>query len=119
MKNIGIEESTSIRVLSLLAALLLSVAVGCSQETSQEQAVLTGEALFLRHCAGCHPQGRNLLYPQKDLRRLTLAANGITKPEDIMNSMRNPGTGMTRFDRSVISDAEAQRIADYILTTFR
>ena len=105
-----------------LAAIALFCAIGtngCSPGLRQEEVSVSGEALFLRHCAGCHPQGRNLIYPQKDLRRLTLAANGITTPKDIVKVMRNPGRGMTRFDRSTITDAEALRIGSYVLETFR
>jgi cytochrome c6 len=33
--------------------------------------------------------------------------------------MRNPGPGMTKFDKKTISDKEARAIADYILKTFK
>lgn len=107
---------------ALLCLIMISISLiqsGCSDHSLQEQTTASGEALFLRHCAGCHPQGRNLLYPQKDLRRLTLAANGIATPEDIVKVMRNPGKGMTRFDRTTIPDDEARRIANYLLEAFK
>ena len=105
--------------LMVLVFLVTIMSTGCSTETRREQSGPSGEALFLRHCAGCHPDGKNIIYPPKDLRRLTLAANGISKPEDIAALLRNPGRGMPRFDRSVIPADEARRIAEYILTTFR
>ena len=109
------------RGFSLAAVLLLSaiMAAGCSSETRREQSGPSGEDLFRRHCAGCHPDGKNLIYPSKDLRRLTLAANGISQPEDIVTVLRNPGRGMTRFDRTVIPDDEARRIAAYVMAAFR
>ena len=100
----------------ILAAIM---ATGCSPETKQEQTGPSGESLFLRHCAGCHPEGKNLIYPPKDLRRMTLAANGISQPEDIVALLRNPGRGMPRFDRTVIPDDEARRIAAYVMAAFR
>jgi cytochrome c6 len=100
----------------LLSAIM---ATGCSTETRREQGEPSGESLFLRHCAGCHPDGKNLIYPSKDLRRLTLTANGISKPEDIVTVLRNPGKGMPRFDRTVIPDDEARRIAAYVMAAFR
>lgn len=104
-----------------LAVMLLcgAGAGGCTDRNRVERPSTSGEALFLRHCAGCHPQGRNLLYPQKDLQRLTLAANGITTPEGIVRVMRNPGRGMTRFDRTTLPDAEALLIGRYVLESFR
>jgi cytochrome c6 len=102
-----------------LIFIAMALVAGCSGGSQREQAGTTGNALFLRHCAGCHPDGKNLIYPQKDLHRMTLAANGITQPKDIVAVMRNPGKGMTRFDRTLIPDAEAFLIATYVMETFR
>jgi cytochrome c6 len=33
--------------------------------------------------------------------------------------MRNPGPGMTKFDKKEISDKEAKAIAEYVLKTFK
>jgi len=106
---------------ALIAALFCFAlgAVGCSTGSRPETSGASGEELFLRRCAGCHPQGRNLLYPQKDLKRLTLVANGISTPQDIKRILRNPGKGMPQFGPAVISDAEALRIGTYVLETFR
>lgn len=90
---------------------------GCQRKVPAGGA--TGEELFLLHCSGCHPGGKNLKYPAKSLDRLTLAANGITTPAGIVKKMRHPDPGMRRFDRSVLSDSEARRIAEYVLATFR
>lgn len=105
-----------LRAVALLAAVMAS---GCSPETGQYRSGPSGEALFLRHCAGCHPDGKNIMYPPKDLRRMTLAANGISKLEDIVLFMRNPGRGMPRFDRLTLPDDEAREIAVYVSSTFR
>ena len=122
MKNFDISASGMRWGALCLAVVTVCCSVslaGCSSGSDHEQSGPSGESLFLQHCSGCHPQGRNLLYPQKDLQKLTLAANGITTPGDIVKIMRNPGRGMTRFDRSVIPDADALRIGEYVLTTFR
>ena len=88
----------------------------------------TGEALFKANCASCHPQGGNILNPKKTLSRKDREANKIITADDIINKMRNPGpvpthpqvwAGMKMFDKYKISDDEAQKIAEYILTTFK
>jgi mono/diheme cytochrome c family protein len=71
------------------------------------------------HCSGCHPGGGNVKYPQKSLDRVTLAANGITTPQQIVRLMRHPGRGMKAFDRRTVSDPDALKMAAYILATFR
>jgi cytochrome c6 len=47
-----------------------------------------------------------------------MAANNIKTATDIVTLIRNPGPGMTKFDTTTISDDDAKKIADYILTTF-
>ena len=71
------------------------------------------------HCSGCHPGGGNAKYPQKSLDRMTLAANGITTPQLIVYLMRHPGRGMKAFGRETLSDADARKVAEYVLATFK
>lgn len=106
--------------LATLACWMLTTA-GCSRELGGKatpEQLNRGKELFAQHCAGCHPDGGNLLYPQKTLRRLDLAANGITTPAGIVMKMRYPGRGMKQFDRKAIPDPDASAIAQYILATF-
>lgn len=113
------------RVMRRVVIMILAAAVlpwGC-KESSRQAGVQSGpgdgEALFLRNCAPCHPDGSNLLYPPKNLHRMTLAANGITTADGIIARMRHPGPRMRRFDEREISNADARKIAEYILATFR
>jgi len=89
---------------------------------------MSGEALFKQNCSSCHPNGGNILNPKKTLSRQDREANNIMTAADIINKMRNPGpapthpqewAGMKMFDKYKITDDEAQKIADYILTTFK
>ena len=79
---------------------------------------LTGEQLFKQHCAVCHPNGGNTISPSKTLSAKVLSASKITKPEDIVKVMRNPGPGMSKFDEAMISNDDANKIGEYILATF-
>ena len=88
----------------------------------------TGESLFKQHCAPCHPQGNNIVNPQKTLFKKDLDANNISTAADIVKKMRNPGpfpehpqawAGMKLFDEGTVPDDDAMKIADYILKTFR
>lgn len=99
--------------------IVLTIGLAACSGRDRSGSGLPGGELFLRHCSGCHPEGGNSKYPPKSLDRFTLAANGIRTADDIVDKMRNPGQGMTRFDRQTIGDADARKIADYILATFR
>lgn len=77
-----------------------------------------GEELFETHCAKCHPDGDNIINPEKTLRKKDLNANGIKTAADIVKLMRSPGPGMVPFDEKTISDKEAREIAEYVLKAF-
>ncbi|HMK43857.1 MAG TPA: c-type cytochrome [Dissulfurispiraceae bacterium] len=107
----------AVGIIVLTAFTLLSVAsVGADVKKGKP---LSGAVEFKEHCAVCHPEGGNIVNPQKTLRSKDLAANGIKKPADIIKKMRAPGPGMTQFDKKTIPDKEAQAIAQYILKTFK
>ena len=80
---------------------------------------IDGAKEFKEHCAVCHPNGGNIINPKKPLDKKSLAANNVKSAKDIIAKMRNPGPGMTKFDKKTISDKEAKAIADYIMKTFK
>jgi cytochrome c6 len=86
---------------------------------SATQEAKTGEKLFKQHCAVCHPDGGNTINPKKTLHGKALGASNINSTEDIVKVMRNPGPGMNKFDEATISDEDAKKIAEYVLTAFK
>ncbi len=96
----------------------------CSFAASAPADVKKGEKIngaeeFKNHCAVCHPNGGNIINPKKPLDKKSLAANKVKTAKDIIAKMRNPGPGMTKFDKKTIPDNEAKAIAEYILKTFK
>ncbi len=83
-----------------------------------KEEVKTGEALYKQFCASCHPDGGNIINPAKTLHKKAREANGIINAADIVKNMRNPGPGMTKFDTKSVPDADAKKIAEYVLKTF-
>ncbi len=78
-----------------------------------------GEAEFKENCAECHVEGGNIVNSNKTLSEKDRNINGIKTVKDIVLLMRNPGEGMTRFDEKTISEGDAEKIAEYIITTFK
>ena len=115
--------------MSLLSIVIISIFVcAFSLGAQDESAEHPGRQLFINNCSPCHPDGDNIINPQKTLRKKDLDANKITTAEDIVKKMRNPGpfpthpqdwAGMKMFDQKAISDQDAYKIADYILKTFK
>ena len=115
----------SMRMVFMVCSVFLSVVFLTGIGFPEEK---TGEALFKANCASCHPDGGNILNPKKTLSKKDREANNIVTAADIINKMRNPGpvpthpqewAGMKMFDKYNIPDDEAQKIAEYILATFK
>lgn len=104
--------------LTLTVAIL---AIGSSVFTVQAnmKGFIDAKAEFDRHCASCHPDGGNIINQTKPLKKESLEKNGIKNWKDIVAKIRNPGPGMTSFNKKEISDKEAKAIAGYILKTFK
>lgn len=120
----------------VILTICMTLLGGCKKETPQKteappaapapqpapaapEQAKTGEALFKQHCAVCHPDGGNIVKPGYTLHSKDLKARNISKPEDIVRIMRNPGQGMNRFGEATIPDRDAMAIAEYVLNTFK
>lgn len=77
-----------------------------------------GKKLFEKHCAACHKDGGNIMNAKKTLKKADMKANGVKGADGIVKLMRNPGPGMTKFDKKTITDAQAKAIANYIISTY-
>ncbi len=92
---------------------------GMNNPAGADEKGKSGQAEFKEHCAVCHPDGGNIVNPKKTLHKADREKNNVKTAADIMGKMRNPGPGMTKFDQKTIPDAEAKKIAEYILKTFK
>ena len=99
-----------VTIMTVLVLILCSV-TGFAEEND-------GEELFKKHCALCHPNGNNIIRPNKTLSKKDLEQYGIKTPEAIVELMRNPGSGMLKFTKETLSDEDAKKIAEYVLEEF-
>ena len=90
-----------------------------ASSTSTGAPRVTGEQLFKQFCAACHPDGGNVVNPQKTLHSAVLADNKIKTAADLEKILRNPGPGMRKFEPSMVSSREAELIYEYVVSTFR
>lgn len=96
---------------------ILLLCIWAAGSTAKEPGM--GQELFEMHCAKCHPEGDNIINPEKTLMKKDLDANGIKSAADIVRLMRSPGPGMVPFDEKTIPDKDAKEIAEYVLRAFR
>jgi len=105
---------------ALISFIVTGLLMACEKKepAGTAEQVKMGETLFKQHCSPCHPDGGNTVNPQKTLHKNDREANDIKTASDIVNNMRNPGPGMTKFDEKTLPDKDADAIAEYILKTF-
>ncbi len=101
----------------VFSAVCFFVVAGVSAKEASKQSL--GEKLFMKHCSKCHPDGGNVVTVTKTLNPKDREANNVKTEEDIIKLMRNPGPGMVKFGKNVISEKNAKAIAEYILKTFK
>lgn len=92
-------------------------AVGVSAKEDSKEGL--GEKLFMKHCSKCHPNGGNVVTVTKTLNPKDRKADNAKTEKDIIRLMRNPGPGMVKFGKDVISEKDAKAIAKYIIKTFK
>lgn len=78
-----------------------------------------GEAEFRENCAACHIDGGNIIDPGKTLSKTDREKHGIKTAKDIIKIMRKPGERMIMFDEIALPEQKAEKIADYIIKTFK
>jgi len=79
-----------------------------------------GEVAFNKYCAACHPNGGNIIEPNKTLSKKHREKNGKKTVDSIIKMMRNPtGAGMAVFDVNSLPEKDAKMIAEYIVNTFK
>ncbi len=103
----------------IVPAVLVAISAVSFNAQADAKVKIDAKAEFEKHCASCHPKGGNIVNASKTIGKIALEANGIKGAKDIVAKMRNPGPGMTRFEKKEISDREAKAIAEYILSTFK
>lgn len=78
----------------------------------------SGKELFDKNCAKCHFGGGNVINKDFALHKKVRETHGVKTASDIVAKMRNPGPGMPAFNRELIPDSDAKKIAQYIIKTF-
>jgi cytochrome c6 len=76
-----------------------------------------GKRLFLKHCAVCHPNGQNVVNPEKKLIKKDLDKNGLGTIDSLVRYMLNPGQGMPKLvhENEEITKDQATEVAAYIV----
>jgi cytochrome c6 len=73
-----------------------------------------GKQLFDKNCIVCHLGGKNLILPEKNLKKDALEANGMATTSAISYQVLNGKNGMPAFGGR-LTEKEIEEIANYVL----
>ncbi|MEM1256136.1 MAG: c-type cytochrome [Cyanobacteria bacterium P01_H01_bin.21] len=93
-----------------MVCLVVGLWMGTSAKVSAET---TGE-LFKAQCAGCHPNGANIIRRGKNLKQKALKRYGYESADAIATLITN-GKGLMSAYRDRLSEDEIASLADYVL----
>ena len=74
----------------------------------------SGKEVFTKNCIACHKGGSNIIIPEKNLKRLTLEANGMYSNDAIVYQVLNGKNGMPAFGGR-LKETEIENVAEYII----
>lgn len=77
-----------------------------------------GKELFFSNCTACHMGGKNIIIPEKNLKKDSLEANGMNTINAITYQIINGKNGMPAFGGR-IKEQEIEILADYVLIQSR
>lgn len=105
----------------VLWQILAALALGCwlcltllCQPTALAANLDNGERVFEIQCAGCHPNGSNIIRRGKNLQQKALQRNGFDSPEAIAEIVRNGKNNMSAY-KDRLTEAEITDVAAYVL----
>jgi cytochrome c6 len=114
-----IQRFTQILRLSCVAlccwlGLSLPLGLPAQAATASEPMTRPVADLFEINCAGCHPQGGNIIRRSKTLKLKALSKNGYDTPTTLTEIISHGKGNMSAYqDR--LSEAEIAQLADYVL----
>ncbi|MGB7415769.1 MAG: c-type cytochrome [Thermosynechococcaceae cyanobacterium] len=98
--------------LFLAALLFLTITTGIASPSLAAQS--DGAALFETHCAGCHPQGKNILRRGKNLKLKALQKNEVDTVDAIATLVTHGKNNMSAY-ANTLSAPEIQAVSAYVL----
>ena len=79
-----------------------------------EATATDGAAIFSIHCAGCHPNGGNIIRRGKNLKQRAMRRNGIESLDAIATLVKNGKNNMSAY-KNQLSSQEIDAVALYVL----
>ena len=102
-------------LVALMTAILLAGVLGIpSIALAASAPPADGAAIFRANCAGCHPNGGNIIRRGKTLKQRALQRHGVDSLATVTTLVKQGKNNMSAYaDR--LSEAEIEAVATYVL----
>ncbi|WP_041933730.1 cytochrome c6 PetJ [Gloeothece verrucosa] len=98
----------------VILAMVLLIQLGSLPEVGLASEIGEGAKIFNTHCAGCHPNGNNIIRRGKTLQARALKKYKMDSLEAISNLVANGKNNMSAF-KERLSEQEIKTVAQYVL----
>lgn len=98
-------------IISLFALMVIFPPLVLASETGE---INPGAKIFNVHCAGCHPNGNNIIRRGKNLKQKALKRNGVDNLDAIASLVSNGKNNMSAF-KERLSEKQINLVANYVL----
>ncbi len=102
---------------TLLATVLITIAsmiFTMAQPALADADLATGAKVFAANCASCHIGGKNVVSPDKTLKKAALAKYAMNSSAAIVTQVTNGKNAMPKF-KGRLTDDQIQSVAAYVL----
>ncbi|NEP01228.1 MAG: c-type cytochrome [Symploca sp. SIO2E9] len=94
--------------------MVLTFMLGVDTQGALAADTAKGALIFQVHCAGCHPQGGNIIRRGKNLKQRALHRNGFDSLEAIISLVKNGKNNMSAY-KDRLSASEIETVSAYVL----
>jgi cytochrome c6 len=93
----------------------LHIHLSCSFyiKISQATDLNAGKKIFISNCNVCHSEGKNLIIPEKNLKKEAMETNGMNNLNAIIYQITNGKNGMPAFG-SRLKEKQIENVASYV-----
>ncbi|MDJ0842882.1 c-type cytochrome [Crocosphaera sp.] len=102
------------KVFSILVTLFFLLLFIIYPTSALAENVKDGSKIFTVHCAGCHPNGNNIIRRGKNLKLRALKRNKVDTLDAIINLVTYGKNNMSAYEERLTQD-EIQLVSQYVL----
>ncbi|MDJ0729174.1 MAG: c-type cytochrome [Crocosphaera sp.] len=102
-----------LKTYSILLTLFFVLLLIIFPTSALAEEVIDGSKIFTIHCAGCHPNGKNIIRRGKNLKLKALKRNQVDTVESIVNLVTYGKNNMSAYEERLTKD-EIKVVSQYV-----